>query len=378
MPAKIPFPIRVENHGRKVWQLSVPKSLSGGKRKRLFFETKEDAEAKRNEFVGELDGSIRLWAKLSPSEQAAVARSLARLNSDTDQLEQAVDLYLKKSVKQRVTAADAISECLASKGSSNKSAAYQATFAVSMAHLGRVVGEKLCSDVMPADIEAVLRQKSWAVETRRGILKDARTLFNFAMRRNYTNFNPANAVEMPERDNVAPGVLTVDECARYLAACLIHDRAMIRQTALCLFGGLRPSEALRIDDRCLLPTEIDVPQTKVRSRRHRFITLNPTLKAWLDIGTEWKPINGRKRREALRKLAGVPWPPDCLRHSFASYHLAQFKDATKTAHEMGHHSLQMLYDNYRNRVRAEEAERFWDLTPEAVIRSELIRKLKNR
>jgi hypothetical protein len=66
-------------------------------------------------------------------------------------------------------------------------------------------------------------------------------------------------------------------------------------------------------------------------------------------------------KEACR-LIGVEdgvWPSNCLRHSFASYHLAHFRDAAKTAFEMGHTSPALLYQTYANCVTRREAEKWW-------------------
>jgi integrase/recombinase XerD len=49
------------------------------------------------------------------------------------------------------------------------------------------------------------------------------------------------------------------------------------------------------------------------------------------------PANFVKQLRAVRKAAGITdWPDNALRHSFASYHLAHFKDAAALALEMGH------------------------------------------
>jgi integrase len=57
----------------------------------------------------------------------------------------------------------------------------------------------------------------------------------------------------------------------------------------------------------------------------------------------------------------LKWPNNCLRHSFASYHLAHFRDAAKTAFEMGHESPKLLYQTYGNCVTRREAEQWWGL-----------------
>jgi integrase len=68
------------------------------------------------------------------------------------------------------------------------------------------------------------------------------------------------------------------------------------------------------------------------------------------------------------KIEQFPWPQDCLRHSFASYHLAMFESAEKTALQMGHNSTDMLFRHYRELVTKEQAEKFWALMPRTVDR----------
>jgi integrase len=67
-----------------------------------------------------------------------------------------------------------------------------------------------------------------------------------------------------------------------------------------------------------------------------------------------------------RTAAGIKvkqWPENALRHSFASYHLAHFKNAAATAMECGHHDSRITYRHYRELVRPKEAERFWNMRP---------------
>ena len=60
--------------------------------------------------------------------------------------------------------------------------------------------------------------------------------------------------------------------------------------------------------------------------------------------------------------AGVmEWPDNALRHSFASYHLAQFKNAASTALELGHHDSRITFAHYRELVKPTEAERYSDI-----------------
>jgi integrase len=59
----------------------------------------------------------------------------------------------------------------------------------------------------------------------------------------------------------------------------------------------------------------------------------------------------------------VEWPDNALRHSFASYQLAHFKNAAATALELGHHDSRITFAHYRELVRPKEAERYWNIRP---------------
>ena len=59
-----------------------------------------------------------------------------------------------------------------------------------------------------------------------------------------------------------------------------------------------------------------------------------------------------------------PWPNNALRHSFASYHLAKFRNADELALEMGHSNNSLIFANYRELVLPDTAEAYWSLLPE--------------
>ena len=70
--------------------------------------------------------------------------------------------------------------------------------------------------------------------------------------------------------------------------------------------------------------------------------------------------------ERARAAAGImEWPDNALRHSFATYHLAHFKDSAALALEMGHIDSGMIFEHYRELVRPKEAERYWSIRPAA-------------
>ena len=75
------------------------------------------------------------------------------------------------------------------------------------------------------------------------------------------------------------------------------------------------------------------------------------------------PITFRKARETDKAAAGLDkWPVNALRHSFGSYHLAQFSDINGLSVQMGN-SPEVIEKHYRRAVRPKEAHRYWAITP---------------
>jgi hypothetical protein len=71
----------------------------------------------------------------------------------------------------------------------------------------------------------------------------------------------------------------------------------------------------------------------------------------------------RRRLEALAEAAGVPWLPNGLRHSFATYHIALYEDAGKTALALGHTDPALTFRHYRALRTKEEAEAYFAIRP---------------
>ena len=57
------------------------------------------------------------------------------------------------------------------------------------------------------------------------------------------------------------------------------------------------------------------------------------------------------------------WPNNGLRHSYATYRLAQCQDAAKVALEMGNTPV-MIFRHYRELVMPEDAAAWWNIFPE--------------
>jgi integrase len=132
------------------------------------------------------------------------------------------------------------------------------------------------------------------------------------------------------------------------------------------FAGLRSSEATRLAESEIKPGFIEVTARKSKTRRRRLVKIEPCLAAWLALGGELplRDFNNRYRwfTAALKTEKGITWPHNVTRHSFVSYHLAQFQNAGKTALEAGH-TEQMVFAHYREVVTAASAAAYWNILP---------------
>src|SRR5262249_59187742 len=102
----------------------------------------------------------------------------------------------------------------------------------------------------------------------------------------------------------------------------------------------------------------------------RLVSIQPNLREWLALYRRSTgrvcPVNLQPKIKDDRERAGLrtKWPQNALRHSFGSYHLAQFNDAAKLALEMGN-SPATIFRHYRQLVKPKQAERYWKIAPAA-------------
>ena len=75
------------------------------------------------------------------------------------------------------------------------------------------------------------------------------------------------------------------------------------------------------------------------------------------------PVTLKKPQAAAGSGLGRDWPHDAMRHSYASYHFAMYRDAGLTAKNLGHPNPTLLRKDYNNAVTRAEAEEFWSIYP---------------
>jgi integrase len=122
---------------------------------------------------------------------------------------------------------------------------------------------------------------------------------------------------------------------------------------------------------------IEVTAAKSKTAQRRLVKISPNLQKWLrpyrnQNGPVCPPGLRNLELETRRRAKIVSWPPNALRHGFASYHLAHFRNAAALALEMGHTNQQMIFAHYRELVQPAEAARYWKISPVNVTRDKIV------
>lgn len=147
-------------------------------------------------------------------------------------------------------------------------------------------------------------------------------------------------------------------------------RELLGRLALEAFAGLRFDTAKQIVAGEISPDGLRIPAAKLKTRQNQFLEgLPANLHAWL----EWsQPIRWQMtaRQYLFEKSlafgrADVPHPRNCLRKSFASYHVAAFKDAPRTSLIMCHKSPKLLWDTYRGIASEADGRAYFEIRPPA-------------
>jgi integrase len=227
--------------------------------------------------------------------------------------------------------------------------------------------DRKVADIESAEIDRYLRELGVEPLTRNTVRQRLSVFFEYCRQRGWVQTNPIVDVSKAKAPPTMPGILTVEQAGRLLE---LASEKTLPFFAIGLFAGLRSVEIERLEWRHIRFDEklIEVPALVSKTASRRFATIQPSLAAWLEPyrGCCGKvcPGNLYRRLEADRKAAGiVDWPSNALRHSFASYHLATFKNAPALSLEMGHVRPQTVFAHYRELVRPSDAERFWKIAP---------------
>lgn len=193
------------------------------------------------------------------------------------------------------------------------------------------------------------------------------SVFSFGIRQEWCDANPVARIAVPRVQETPIEPLTQEEISRLeTTAEQPRFRAMKFSLHLLLYNGIRPTEVSR-----LRPTEVSRLRPEDIDRHARLICIRSAasktgggrilpLRSSLEEHDIRIPRGWQRRWRALRRAAGFSrWVPDVLRHTFASYHAAHFRNLPSLQLEMGHRDLSLLRTRYISPIPPREAAGFW-------------------
>ena len=239
------------------------------------------------------------------------------------------------------------------------------------------VYERLCARIGNHDVSAVSREDvaafvegtSGSDYSRRTHQIRVRTLFNWLRANRLVADNPCDGMKAVKivADDVQ--TWTVDEVAQLFAANESEPPELLGRLACECFAGLRFSSAALLNgNEDFHDDGISLPARKIKTRRRQFIDgLPDNLGFWVRRSNpaEWsmtpKQYMQAKTNAVLR--AGIRRIHNAARHGFGTYHMALYKDASKTAAMLCHTSPKMLYSHYKGRATEAQGVAYFLIYP---------------
>ena len=364
-----PSKIRVAKYEHSATSKWVVEGLKNnkGKRSRKFFRSRIEADDFARNALQEQRQYGHKAQHLPHELRLSAIQCVEKLSVYGKSLEDATESLLERlRVSQRSCSLNKlVSEYLEIKQGKGFSRRHLQDLKNRLGKFASFAGDKTASEIKPEQIEHWLQD--FRGENHNNYLRRLHALFNYGIKRGYLAENPANAIDKVKVADTEPAIFTPEEIEALLNA--VPDRA-VPYFAIGAFAGLRPREIERLDwtDIHLEEGYIRVRPKVAKTASNRLVDIQPNLRAWLkQMSCESGPVtppNLRKIREATQHKIGLTqWPQDGLRHSYASYHLAHFKNINELATQMGHTDTKLIFRHYRSVVTKDEAAKFWKLEP---------------
>ena len=352
---------KVVNHGNSRWRVST---YIDGRRKQRFFTSKKLA-VEWIKFLKVDEKSGNFWSDISTEEQRDIILAYKLAASKGLSIYRCLLQTPQQINPKPLSVSDAILEYqeIINQRSLRPRTLKQTQHNLSL--LAEEFGNESVHCVTAGNLEKWFQRRNWKRSTVDGVIAKIGPFFSWLVREGLIDKSPCGAIRRPIRDNSKPpSILSVKAANELLNVAKRLDPEFAKYFAIGIFAGVRPHEIERLDDKDITERYIEITAANAKCRKRRLVNVLPNLKEWLKVSPNTPLKNKRRRKLALIKAAGISWAHDIMRHSYASYHLAHFSSADKTALELGHRDTNMLFRHYRQLVTREEAEKFWAIRPE--------------
>ena len=369
-----PYPVKQRN-GKIHWQIYAGSKVveRDGKMVRILnrrtYADKGEAESAADLLRIQKINYGTAAMSLSERDRSDAAEALRVLKAHTVSILDAAHFYANhlEAQKKSRPVKDAVLDYIAAAQADGRAWSYILDLRYRLGRFSSDFEDKLLGEITTGDLDSWVRSLGLGAVSRNTFRKRLAALFNYGRARGWCTSNPAKDV-VPARVRPTPiGILSPHELSRLLGNA---SEKTLPYWTIAAFGGVRSAELERLEwkDVHFESHLIEIAAHKSKTATKRFVRMEPVLEAWLEPYKNHRgPIclpNLRKLQLEDRRKAGITaWPSNALRHSYASYHLAHFRNAAQLALEMGHINANITFAHYRELVRPQEAERWWNIMP---------------
>lgn len=373
MPKLPSFPIR--KAGSR-WSINLPPCISKtGRRQRLFFDTWNKASEERKRRLGQFKqhgATGKVW--LTAAEAEVARDALDRLAATGATLTAVVDDFLEK--RRAADASCTIAQAFALFGETKgkaRSESYLADVDNLSSYLLPEVGDEPVGTIDHGRLSNLIRARTRGGAAFNCDVRTLRAVLGLAVKKGKAKENPAKEIDLDEIPDRDPCILLPDQASAVMLSAL-REPDTVPAFALMLFCGVRPEEVTRLQWRHV-NTEggfVQVPGGAAKTRRTRYVPIHQTAAQWLALSDshepgDWiAPPNWKRKRQAVRRSAGIADLVDVLRHTFASAFLAGGGTMEALMLAMGHTARAVTLQHYVNGMLPRHALEFWKLTPDKV------------
>lgn len=358
-------------------------------RKRFFRRTRGEADALALEKRVEVDNLGLQALEMTARQRIECLDAYERIKPFNISLPEVVADFVKRKQCSNRLVPEAVRIFIQSRVDKKRSDRHLETLNSRLGRFARDFAETRMVDATVQDIQDWLHSLKVGARTTNHFRASLHSLFQHAWKKQkVVTENPITEIEKETVQEGKVEIFTPEEIRTLLnAACESCEHDVIATLILGAFAGIRPEEIAQLSWSAIdiEHGQIDCGAELTKTAKQRYVKIEPVLDAWLrlmpsgiQVGIIQKK-NFRIRFDRVRRNAGygvylpdeplnpemkyLEWPHDGARHSYASYHYAKFKNSEVLAAELGHENTTMLFQNYRERVKAATADAWWALMP---------------
>lgn len=363
------------------WILNIPaKYTANGKRQRLFFRLKKDAQAHADGIKERTESFGASSATITPSLAEDAQRAADILKAWGASLTDAAKLYAKQ--REAVSASCTVAEASAAflKASKHLRGRTIQGYRQACDRVEDALGARMLATLTAEEIaKAAGLNASGAAAANR--FRCIRAWWRWCAKKGWCDADTITPIDAPRTANEDEvSTLTPAEVRALLTTAEKHYPEAVASIVLLTYAGIRPEELSKLTEEHVTKAGITIPASVAKKGRRRFIEASPTLADWLTKYPFKACPNWREVFSAVRRLAGWhvesrllptppdstrgPWPQNCLRHTHASCAVAVGTPLESLLFEFGHTGTPaVLRAHYVGRTEKRDALEFFSIRP---------------